>query len=526
HTDPTMIAFLLLAACSHPPLMIPEDTAPDPGDSAVDTGPPPSGERCEPRVDLSDPFFVEGEAIAFGFSCGSGARRGDFTASLQSTPAGATLDPGTWELTWTPAYDQGARYDLMLVVRPRGDAAAFPESALATFWVADAVGDPQNRPVDPSTYTEEWGLPVFHLDPHGTVSQTDVPTTLTVDGHAYEGEMQVRGAVSVNYPKQSYTLTFSGEDLDASRWGMGNKDNLVAITPFDDNSYVRQWLGYRTWAAMAEYWEAQRLAPRTFFAVIYLSGNYHGLYTMADRPDDHFAQEMGFSRDGNLYKSYNHDANFYRWNASGNTKTTLHDGYDKKEGEPETDWSDLDSLVAFSADHDDDAFWAGAADWIDVDDFMDWFLFVAWTLSEDSAGKNAYLYHDPAVPQFRFSPWDLNHSFGQGWYTYRVSSSTWNDYRGYNGIFNHFLAHPEAAARLWSRLDALQTDGPLRADWMTAQLDEAYALIDRSATRDWGVWGRQFSNYWGSSNTNNYEQEKAYLYGWLEDRDAYVRAVR
>jgi hypothetical protein len=517
-----MLTLLLLAACSHPSLMVPEDSAS--ADSEVDTGPPPSGERCEPLADLPDPFFVEGDAISFAFSCASGARRSDFSAELVSTPGGAAFDERTWELSWTPAFDQGARYDLMLVVRPRDDASAFPESAVVTFWVADAVGDSRNQPVDPATYTEEWGLPVFHLRPQGSLSEVDVPATLIVYGHSYEGELQVRGAVSAYYPKQSYTLTFSSEDLDAQRWGMGHKDNLVAITPFDDNSYVRQWLGYRTWAAMAEHGGFARFTPRTFFAVIYLSGAYHGLYLMADRPDDHFAQEMGFSRDGNLYKAYNHDANFKRTNASGYPKTTLHDGYDKKEGD-EGDWADLDALVAFSADHDDDAFWAQAADWVDVDDFMDWLLFVCWTLAEDSAGKNAYLYHDPTVPQFRFSPWDLNHAFGQGWYTYRISASTWNDYRGYNGIFNHFLAQPEAAVRLWARMEALQTDGPLRAEWMTAQLDEAYALIDRSATRDWEVWGPTFRSYWGHSNTNDYEQEKAYLYRWLGDRDAYMQAA-
>jgi spore coat protein CotH len=276
---------------------------------------------------------------------------------------------------------------------------------------------------------------------------------------------------------------------------------------------------------MAAYWDVPRLTPRTFFAVIYLSGSYHGLYTMCDRPDDHFAQEMGFSRGGNLYKSYDHDANFYRTDAYGGAKNTLHDGYDKKEGADLSDWSDLDALVAFSADHDHDAFWAEAGAWIDVPEFMDWFLFVHWLVAEDSAGKNAYLYNDPAAPLFRFCPWDFNHAFGQGWYTYRVGATTYDDFIGTNGIFAHFQGQVEASAELWGRMAALQAEGPLRNEWLRDRLDEAYALIDRSATRDWSVWGPSFSSYWGASNRNDYEQEKAYLYDWIADRAAYMRSV-
>ena len=66
---------------------------------------------------------------------------------------------------------------------------------------------------------------------------------------------------------------------------------------------------------------------------------------------------------------------------------------------------------------------------------MDWFLLVTYTLAEDSAGKNSYLYTGPDSPDFRFIPWDFNHSWGQDWRTLREAPDAENEYRWHNRIF-------------------------------------------------------------------------------------------
>jgi spore coat protein H len=520
----SMLTALALTACPHHGLTIePRDTGPsdDPDDTAV-------AETCLPVMTTSEPYFLEGEELVLDFACSADGDRSDFEASIANLPEGASFDPESWSVRWTPALDQGGRYDLLLAVRPAYGEGGFPETTVGTLWVADAIDHPQNLPVDPTIYTEEWGLPVLHLDPQQRVGEEHVPAIITVEGHSYQAEMKVRGAVSVGYPKQSYTLRFSEEDLDASSWGMGNKDHLYAITPFDDNSYVRQKLCYDLWIAMAEHWGAERLTPRTFFGVVYLSGEYHGLYLFSDRPDDHFAQEMGLSREGNLYKSVNHYANFYR-TYGGTPKSSLHEGYEKKDGTPEHGeegaYWDLEALVAWSADASDQQFWAEHTEWLRLNEFMDWFLFVHWTSSDDSAGKNAYLYNDPAAFEFRYCPWDFNHSFGQGWYTYRIESDVYNDFQSHNGVFAHIQNHPEASAELWDRHRELMDDGPLNATWLLTTLEAYEAEIQRSADRDWAVWGSSFQSYWGEHNPNDFHSEQRYLRRWIVERDEYMRSV-
>jgi spore coat protein H len=504
----------------------------DDDSEATGTSPPleqvPGAERawCDPVAEAGDPNYLEGETVALAFSCSSGVGLTGFTAELTTDRVGVVFHEDDWTVSWTTGFADGGRHELVLEVWPAGEeaAGALPETAVATVWVADAHDHPDNVPPIPSEYTEEWGLPVVHLQTHGPLTQEHVATTVTFMGHTYTAEMKIRGAVSVNYPKNSYTVRFGDEDLDADALGMGNKDHLVLITPFDDNSYVRQKLAYDLWIAMADHWGADRMTPRTAFVVAYLDGGYWGLYTACDRIDDHFAEEMGLSRDGNLYKAINHDANFYRHDSGGNTKSTLHQGYTKEEGAPDV-YTDLDALVAHSADSDHATFVDGAGDWIRTDEFMDWFLFAHHTASDDSAGKNAYLYSDPANPEFRYVPWDFNHSYGQGWYTYRVDSNTYSDFTWNNGIFAHFHAHDLASGELWDRYSDMRTAGPLHLDWFFTQLDGYYDLIQPSAVRDWAAWGPDYLSYWAGSNANDYEAEKAYLYGWLEDRDEYMGQV-
>ena len=496
------------------------------------TAPPleevPGAERswCGPVADEGNPLYLEGDTVELSFSCGGGADPAAFAAELTTDRAGVVFHADDWTVSWTTGFADGGRHELLLEVRPAGEeaAGAIPETAVATVWIADALGHPDNVPPVPSEYAEEWGLPVVHLQPHGPLTEDHVATTVTFMGRSYDAEMKIRGAVSVSYPKNSYTVRFGDEDLDADALGMGTKDHLVLITAFDDNSYVRQKLAYDLWLAMADHWGAARMTPRTAFVVVYLDGGYWGLYTASDRIDDHFAEEMGLSRDGNLYKAISHDANFYRYDSGGHAKSTLHQGYTKEEGEPDV-YTDLDDLVAYSADSDHATFIDGADEWIRTDEFMDWFLFVQYTVSEDSAGKNAYLYNDPADPVFRYVPWDFNHSFGQGYYTYRIAPDVYCDYTWNNGIFSHFHAHDLANAELWDRYADMRTSGPLALGWFLSQLDAYYDLIQPSAERDWSFWGPDYLSYWAGWNSNDYEAEKAYLYGWLEDRDGYMEQV-
>ena len=511
-----------------PTWVLSADPTPGSANLALDPGDPDPlapTEACEATSDLTEVYFLEGDLITLSVGC-SGALPTEEAEILPiRVPEGATVTESA--LSWQTGPADGGRADLIWSVRPAGATDRVPAAATVTFWVADDPSNPDNIAVVPADYTEEWGLPVFHLQTDSALSQSYQAGDLTYRGHSYTMEAKIRGATSASFPKPSYTMKFSDEEIPVEDWPE-TRNHLVLLSTFDDNAYVRQKLVYDLWQEMAAHQGAQRLTPRTFFCVLYLDGEYTGLYVGLDHVDNEFVRQMGLDDSGDMYKAINHDANFALTNSSGVAKSSLADGYEKKEGEPTDDFSDLISLVDFTGSSNAEELVAGADSWLDLEEFMDWFLLVHYTLAEDSAGKNSYLYVDPADGRTRFAPWDFNHSWGQGWYTYRTGSGSLNYFTSTNRVFGAIQSVESANNALWARYADLADDGPLSLAWQLAQLDDYYALIEPSAERDWAKWEGEYRSYWWAAYRNDwtsYQEEKAYLYEWVEERSAVIAGL-
>jgi spore coat protein H len=510
--------------------------SPTPGSSNGTWATAPGGSWLEPPApcelvsDLEQHNFLEGDLVTLRPRC-AGELGDDALLEPVSLPADASWDGSVF--SWPTGPDSGGRVDLAFSILTDGDEAEIPSAEAVTFWVADDPSADDNVPPDPRAYTEEWGLPVLHAYTWSEIGTGYVAAELGFGGLLYPGMIKIRGATSASYPKPGYTLEFNEAELPIPAWGV-SRDHLVLVSPFDDNSYVRQKLIYDQWAAIAGFWGEARLTPRSFFVVLYFDGVYQGLFMALDRVDNEFLEQQGFDRDANLYKAVNHDANYALTDSGGNAKDTLHDGFEKKEGEPEDDFSDLDALVAFTGHADAQGLVDGAEEWIHLEEFMDWFLLVHYSHSEDSAGKNAYLASSVGDPWFRYVPWDFNHSWGQDWRTYRESSSSRSYFTGNNRVFWAIQDLEATDAQLWERYRLMaQPGGPFDPDWLRAQVDAYYALIEASAQRDWDKWAMDYYDYdrWKDrrnldADWTDYQGEKRYLYQWLDERAALFEELR
>ncbi|MDP2307945.1 MAG: CotH kinase family protein [Pseudomonadota bacterium] len=530
---------ILLFACRGvPPGDTPEDSAaPESPDSVETIGEAgaPADSGCGLVSDLTDANFLEGDTVHLTVACSGTLATDDALVALVRGPPGASFDADTRTFRWETSPADGGRIDLVFSILPReGEIrdGEIPDSDTLTFWVADNPARADNVAVDPAAYTEEWGLPVVHIETAatlGTAAYADA--TVTWHGRAYPAGVQIHGKTSSHYPKLSYALKFDAEELPIEAWDV-TRDHLFLITTFDDNSYVRQKFVYDLWAAIAAYRGQARLTPRAFFTVVYMNGSYLGLYVGEDRVDNEFLDQMGFERDANLYKAVESDANFALTDVYGVAKTVLHQGYEKVEGEPADDFADLDALVGFTGSSTSAELIAGSGDWLDLDELMDAYLLLFYTNAEDSYTKNMFLYHPPAGGRFRYVPWDFNASWGQNWRTYRVAASFEDDGAAENRIFWAMRDDAGADASLWARFAELRSLGPLALSWQTATLDTYFARIDRSAQRDWDVWGPSYRTYhnWVDrreerADWTDYQGEKAYLYQWVADRAAYFEAA-
>jgi hypothetical protein len=482
---------------------------------------------------LQAPFYLEGDRVQLRIACSHEIDESRVVFIPLQIP-----DPAIWNadedlLIMDTQGDSGGRYDLLFSVQIEDDTD-FPATFATSFWIGDNPDHSVPSPPDPLAYTEEWGLPVFHVESDGSIGSSYENATIVFDGTSYPAEIQKRGAASISYPKNSFGLRFDEPELDLENYGIDQRrDHMVLITPFDDNSYIRQRLIYELWEEMADYWDVDRMTPRTFFAVMYLDGSYFGLFTASDRVDDEFALHMGLSKEGNLYKAVNHDANFYLTTSGGSAKSSLSAGYEKKEGEPLSGGGAFDDLIELvemtgsSSPHD---FLQVSNEWIQTDEFMDWYHLVQISVSYDSAGKNSYLYNDPTDDKpFRYVPWDFNHSWGQDWRTFRVGYDTDNDLTGTNAIFAHLLWGN--GEELMARYKSMREDGPLNDAWLLGEIEDYWTELGPSIERDWSKWGASYQSYSSWSGTRNSygdwttpEEERAYVEEWIQARGTVLDA--
>ncbi|MDP2306740.1 MAG: CotH kinase family protein [Pseudomonadota bacterium] len=475
------------------------------GDDSCDPGAPPV-------------YGVEGEPLSFTIGCTGAGAAASFSAP--SLPAGATFDAGTAVVSWTPGPADAGHYAMAVTSSGEGS-----DVGVVDVWVADGWEAADNVAVDPRTYLEEHGLPVMHLERPSTTNDTDdVEAVLVYRGKPYAVNLKYRGAASSYYPKRSYTVSFSAEDrFEDEAEGFDDRRKIVVTTLFDDNSYLRQLLCYELWSAMDDSDSpGGRHDIQTFLSVLYVNGEYEGIFLISDHIDGEYWEDHGYYEDGSLFKSVTHEGNFYD-NYGGTPKSTWHDGYEKQEGQ-EDEWFELDVLVEFVATASDADFTAHIEEYVVIEEIADWWILVRYTEADDSGGKNAYLYVDPTTGIAHHAPWDFNHALGQTWQTERQASATNYDFFWTNNLFNRLVADPVHGPRMEARMRE-QLAGPFSASAIQGRIDGWIDRIEPSAERDWRKWQDSYRGYGGWSwrtDWTSHDEEVEYLRTWVDERAGYM----
>ncbi len=440
-------------------------------------------------------WIEEGDAVATALPCVASDSR-----LVGPLPRGARHERGLF--IWTPGLDQA---DLYRVTLSTGDS-----TRTIVIGVADRFDAPDNLPLrSPQTYTHEMGLPVFHLtlDP-GIAAETYSPATVVHGGHQYQAQAKLRGNSSLAYPKKHFTLNFAaGDRFDDPENGFRRRDKLTLRSSFDDNSYLRERMAFEVW---------NRLNPtgvrvQTASAVVYINGQYQGLYTVTDHIDGDLMVANGLPGGGNLYKAVSPASNFYH-------RKWIDTLYEKKEGLPGS-YEDLQELVDFVLDADDDTFGREIPGRIQLDDYIAWLITSTAICASDTLGKNAYHYH-PADGPWRVVPWDFNESWGQDWSTMRELATDPEELASGNNLFRRLLADPTLGEAVRARYARAMTDGINAVDVLRL-VDVLAARVGASARRDERRWRQAylgFERWKDRTDFNDFDGEVAYLRRWIERR--------
>ncbi|HMI92554.1 MAG TPA: CotH kinase family protein, partial [Polyangiales bacterium] len=447
-----------------------------------------------------------------------GAYRGLLLAALCSCASPERDDP-------TAAHDaaRAGMQDGSLDAGRRGDHDAGPsvaqDSGLPPFELdASAI---------PLLPVEQDGLPVLQLWTAPEINDDAYsPAHLIADGHQYAAvQAKYRGKTALRFPKKSFTVKLAKHDLfNDSAHDFLDKRRLVLTASFDDNSHLRARLAFELWNRLQP-----RIQVQTYHAVVFLNGQYQGLYLVCDHVDDELMEAHDLWPGGNLYKARTHDANLRLVDRAGDPKVSLDLGYTKEEGTPAAElpgaFDDLAELITWVATAPDAQLVAELDATLDRADFESWYLLVSTIDAADSAGKNGYLYHDPRAgapdPLWHYVPWDFNSSLGQDWRTRHTASDTALErYAPKNALFERFAAVPELAERITKRFEAAFEHAWALPE-ILALVDAWGAEIGAAARRDEQSWGESIRGYdWGSDKLEftSFDQELVYLRAWIEAR--------
>lgn len=238
-------------------------------------------------------------------------------------------------------------------------------------------------------------------------------------------QFRIRGHASRHFEKSPYLLKFiddAGEDNDISVMGMDAHHEWILNGPYLDKSLIRNYMWYNIAGNIMEY------APNVRYCELILNGDYRGLYLMLEsitsgdecrlnlrsnvkdtsvtgyllRLDRTVEEDLGSVRDIYTYLERTIIARediAIRYPG----KSTLTEELAK---EIELEYSAFEkALYSYDYDTEDFGYW----NYIDVGNFVDYFIINEFTRNADAGRYSTFLYKELGE-KYKLCVWDFNNA--------------------------------------------------------------------------------------------------------------------
>ena len=357
-----------------------------------------------------------------------------------------------------------------------------------------------------------------------TITYTDAEQTVT----AIAG-IELRGTSSQRYPKKNYDLEFwedeTGDKSENYQFGnLRNDDDWVLDALYNEPLRIRSQYAHKLWLNMhvphyINDEDEAKSGADGLYVELFLNGSYNGIYLLleqVDRKQLKLKKPKDDEMRGELYNG-----------ASWVTRNVVYEGLPDFDNTLETwggqelkypdveehSWQNLYDFTALVKDADQETFDTTIADNFQIDNAIDYFLYLNTFRGTDNRGRNIYTAKYSKNDPYFYVPWDLDAAFGTNWNGDRdertIDLIT-------NGLFDRlFIKTPTAEnkQRLEQRWNELR-NGLLSNENLISGLLENYTSFKNNLIyeREALIW-------------NNYpfdEAAKDYLVNWIENRMTYL----
>ena len=217
---------------------------------------------------------------------------------------------------------------------------------------------------------------------------------------------------------------------------------------------------------------------------------------------------------GELFKGQSHGdgVNFYGVEPFDNNAFEW-SGYETKYPDEvgEFDWVNIRSFVDFVVNSEKPVFDAGIANWVDIQNAVDYYLFMNITFAADNNGKNLYTARYDVGSPYVFVAWDMDGTFGNEWTGLRYDDTS---LILSNGLFDRLITSPGFVAELKSRWAALQTSS-LSAANLKGLLGDNFDYLKAN-----GVYQRETLDK--ELPFNYSDSEIDFINSWIDSRIAFL----
>lgn len=303
-------------------------------------------------------------------------------------------------------------------------------------------------------------LPVLYLstdDGCGVNSRTEyVSGNLVFEGVEYPVEVRGRGNVSWwGYDQHGYMLKF---DKNVSFFGMLPSDKFCVLSTYGDTSLVRNIVAMN----MASCMDKMEYVPNQRLVDMFIDGEYYGVFT--------FSEKIDIGQDKvNLFSDYTYEESLNAYSdddpydelaflieLGGYSRESvpfgpdhfstahIHDAFIKYPSDEKLTYENseltksyiriVDAVLTNRTNY---------LDYIELDDWVDWFIVMEYTNSTDSAfQRSTYLYKRPGSKLFLGPVWDFDKAlgnYGMDNPKYDTWCSAESDYATYQFSVIHYL---------------------------------------------------------------------------------------
>jgi hypothetical protein len=355
-------------------------------------------------------------------------------------------------------------------------------------------------------------LTIQYDDPHDGTGQ--IYQFITSAG------IEIRGASSMRYNKVSYGVELwknrSEDDYKTRLLDMRSSEDWILDAMYIDDLRMRNKLSFDTWKRinLAGGTPDENNYPgiNCRFVELLINNEYLGLYCLNEKLQPEL---LGFTHDqflegGLMYKAIS-------WSDGSTRFETIHeppqnsffwDGWEQIYPRHDTSWNPLSELRNFIVNSTDDQFAEKISGYMNMQNLIDYYLFVNLVQGYDNTGKNTYLVRWNHVSGFHVLPWDVEATWGLAWNREKNRP---------NGIpANHLFERlidtdsegfTQQLVALWEQYRA----GPLSEAALTGMVAEYHQLLDES-----GAYAREKDRW--QEFPMDHAAEYTYISEWIHER--------